>query len=1452
MNATSVASSGQMFSPFSQKTQGSSQAFNPFAPRPTGEGASFGSDGAGGSNSLNKSKRKNGFGGDSDVEKKLNVNNPFKGKDGSLSDSGRQWKKRGGDGDKKPAENKKNSKKARGGTKGPQQNTDGRSNGVQAATSAEDDNTSRPSSSSSASSIDETLDNAAMRATDPYSKKVYDRLRKDGISPPSWPSQPGNPNSKTEMAKFREKYEEYRQKVRASLTKASLIDDPDKRKTLENAITFRGICEDMCSEYEKITRITELDVPQPEKDARTGYAKTSKMVKKLARSAAGQEAPLPMDVRSTAALRRTLDYLIDDLLRDDENLPGLHGFLWDRTRAIRRDFTFFSSPTADDLKTQAYVLENIARFHVTALHLLSQPGKAGEDFVEQQELEQLGKALLSLRDLYDDCNAQGITCENEAEFRAYYLLFHAHDSNTVEMLQRQWKPHFWRDSDDIRTAVSLVEALQNTADFHGPLKAAPFLAASNAFYSFFRIVEDPSVSYTMACFAECHFPQLRRSILRAVKRALARPKDTANDLTAAALNKFLRFDTVQEAIDFAKLHGIEFVPDKQAPMDPNQQCLILNNKEPLRHPRLHHQFSQTLVEKKRRNRPLPDVMHKTIYEDSTTSFQSGSFSTQEGSLFMPDTAPVTPAESPPIQPQNSTSLPAFGQPLSGFGSNLLGAQKASEQPASVFGAPDVQNSTPFSNPFASASTPFGSKPTLDTTAPALPSSNAPTTANPFASAITSSNASQNPPALPSILGGSAAVNPFAQAAPTPSPNFSGFQSKPPSQPQTQPSASQGGFPSFSPPTAVNGTAPPPKISFAGLGEQKPALSGPFGGNKAPIFPPATDTAKTEITQSKPSFFAPPSPAFASASTSKPTTSTGVPATTPFSSLTGTTSNNILSSDLGSKPLLPTQSQSPLNADNKPSPFPPAGDSLDFLLSGTRDKEVPKGAISTTPFSNPLLGPEPKKTEEPALPRPGTLQSSSSGFPGLGSPTTSRKFDPAASTTPTSSPPRSAVFSTTPLSPAPPRPVTSPRDLLGDFTKWFVNGDNGLMKEFEIFMVENIVKETFDKFQKDEKERKAREKEEQDEAEAKRFRIYNLSLKYFYRWKKTARERRLRQLRQSGRDQFRAFREAQRAAQLKEEQEAARRMATQKAELATLNRPDELATILKKNRQSKRKAEEALLASGVLSGVTNERRAVSAIFRNDYRLSPTPSSINGSQGIRSRSGSIASTEGGSKTRALRERLLGEKPGRFQRSLPSVSAGSSPPEKLRVSKVSERWRLKAMGIVQMPDGTALPESMVDDIKRGLKKDTGFRGSASLRGSTGFRGSTSLRGSASLRESTLIRRASITSAASTIAAAAVLPQSPMAFTSSREDPFLDSPLTINNKRKRSPGDAGETAKEQVEDTDSHKRVLSDADILIQELRTMRQEMEEGTTWFKSQNGKLQSDILSRGGTPLDESIM
>jgi hypothetical protein len=641
-----------MFSSLAQGTRGPAAAVvkpNPFAPTPSNGGTNpFGIDVAGGSTNENLKQ----------------IHNPFQtqdASDGGGSGSGKQ-------------QGRRNPFDTNGGvttgTGGPRRHEASGKNGLLQPphSGAPGSRASSPSSALSGEMVDASVPVVPYNPADPLARKVYERLRQDGISPPSWPSQPGNPKNKQAMAKFREQYEAYRKRVRASLTKAGLIDDPEKRKALSDAIEFKGICEDMCPEFEKITRITELDVVLAEKDPKTTFANTSRMVKKLARSAAGQEAPLPMDVRSVPALRRSLDYLLDDLLRDDGNLPVVHGFLWDRTRAIRRDFSFFSSLTPDEIKTQVYVLENIARFHVTSLHLLSQEGKAPEDFVQQQELEQLGKALLSLRDVYDDCNEQGIQCDNESEFRAYYLLFHARDPSILETLQRQWKPRLWRDSDDVRTAVSLVEALQNIDDFHGPLKGGPSLAASAASQSYFRIVRDPKVSYTMACFAECHFPQLRRSILQTVKRALSRPKDAAKDVTAAALNRFLQFDNVQQAIDFAEFHNMEFIQDPDSPADVERHILVLDGRRALPHRRLQHHFSQTLVERKRGSISLPEVIHRTVFEDAASAAKTNGLAS-EGSLFVPDDKP---------QPQTKRNL-------GGFGITSGGAPATAPSTASPFG-----------------------------------------------------------------------------------------------------------------------------------------------------------------------------------------------------------------------------------------------------------------------------------------------------------------------------------------------------------------------------------------------------------------------------------------------------------------------------------------------------------------------------------------------------------------------------------------------------------------------------------------------------------------------------------------------------------------------------------------------------------------------------------------------
>ncbi|KAK1599754.1 nuclear export factor, partial [Colletotrichum navitas] len=461
---------------------------------------------------------------------------------------------------------------------------------------------------------DDATSNAVGDGT-PYSDRIFSQLRKDAIMPPRWPSDPGNTTSKAAMAKFREEYKTYRDRARSSLMRAGLIDDPDKPKRLEDAIVFKGICDAMCPDFEKITRITEFDVQSAEKDPQTTFAITSKMVKKLARSAAGQEAPLPMDVRSTAALRKTLDYLIDDLLQTDENLPSLHGFLWDRTRAIRRDFIFHSSMSPEEMKDQVYCLETIARFHVTSLHLLSQEGFAPEDFSEQQEIEQLGKSLLSLMFAYDDCKPQGVVCENEAEFRAYHLLFSANKPNILDDVQKEWgDSRFWTESDEIRTAVSLVESLQSAEDFHGPLGSGPSMAVSGAHRTYFRILESKQVSYTMACFAEIHLGQLRRSVLRSLKKAYTRPRHGAKDITPSTLNRFLRFDTEAQAIDFVEQHGLGF-SDGQGPS--GEPVRYLDTSQRLTWPRIHHSFSHQLVERKRGHRGLPDVIHSTIPDQST-------------------------------------------------------------------------------------------------------------------------------------------------------------------------------------------------------------------------------------------------------------------------------------------------------------------------------------------------------------------------------------------------------------------------------------------------------------------------------------------------------------------------------------------------------------------------------------------------------------------------------------------------------------------------------------------------------------------------------------------------------------------------------------------------------------------------------------------------------------------
>ncbi|KAK7432735.1 actin cytoskeleton and mitosis protein [Neonectria magnoliae] len=1385
MTATSVASSSQMFSTFGQPTQSPSPAFNPFANHSNAGGGAFGTD-ASDSARAKRNKRQSPLANQSDNEGKRQVKNPFLKQDANLSDGGKQKGKNGDDRKKKATDAKK---KRTNGADFPKKTPplNARGNGKPFAETRNQG--SRPTSSSSADLDDDPVP-ASYHSADPHARKVYEQLRKDGINPPQWPSQPGDPENKAEVTKFREKYEAYRDKVRASLTKAGLIDDPEKRKTLQDAINFKGISEDMCPEYEKITRINEMDVHLPEKSRKTTFPDTKRMVKKLARSAAGQEAPLPMDVRSIGALRRTLDYLIDDLLRNDANLPTLHSFLWDRTRAIRRDFTFFSSLTPDEMKIQVYVLENIARFHVTALHLLSREGKAPQDFVEQQELEQLGKALLSLRDLYDDCNEQGVVCENEAEFRAYYLVFHAFDPNIIETLQRQWKANLWRDSDEVRTAVSLVEALQSTQHFHGPLKDAPSLAASAAYYSYFRIVEDPKVSYTMACFAECHFPHLRRSILTSIKKALGRPRESSKDVTTAVLNKFLRFDTIEEAVGFAELHDFEFGQFEAKAPDGSRQYLILDNRKPLPHHRLPHQFSRKLVERKRGSRALPDLIHQSICEDPNApkSMTNGS---AEESLFLSDTE--TPTTQPSIPTGTNTTRNAFassGPPAGGLGGNgALNNNSAFTTQSSGYSLSDGDlRCHSLRDDFR------GTKMARDEPLEIWQRTTS------HGNISHPGSAFQQTPSQP---------NPFAPGATSEvkKPTVSPFASTPG---QTPPSAFDGttntAFNSAPGQLGtLNGAAP----SFASF--IKPPVANNIPAPKNPFAP--TDASNSTGTQ-------PAKPANPLSFSTQPQTSpwTGTPlgqqngAKVPSSTAT----EPVKAPGINLIPPTPTTLSHFTPATTSPSPFTPS------TLSGTA---LPPSA-GPQPSLRTMLG----KTSTP--PTQSEIPAMSTTFLTPGTTSTKPTFSLAdtSSLQPSSSPSVLGLPSTTattapislPKPTSPPHPPAPPRDMMGDITKWYVKGDDGLIEDFQAFMLDNILQSVFRKFEKEQNKRRQQEEAERALSEANQFRMYSLSVKYFYRWRDNARELRLSQLRRSGRDQMRTYYEAQRAAHLKAQKEAARRAAKERAELAEVNRPEEFMDMLKHKKPSKRQAQDALLSSGVLSGVNNEQAAAAKIV---HKVPSVNGSVSSSQSRLSRSSTV---KGGSKTQALREQLLGDGPASFRRSLPpmpSRDAGGSD-SGTRVSKVSERWRLKAMGIVQMPDGTAIPESLANDTRYGKKRYSGI-------------------GSMGPSTSGVVRRASI--------ADLTRPGGQGVLSGSHEhsDAKATETLAAKNKRKRDTDDDEELARKAASEVKAHKRVMSDAQNLMSELRAMREEMEEGASWFRDQNERLQSESASRGSTPWDQNF-
>ncbi|GAA5867449.1 hypothetical protein JCM8547_007509 [Rhodosporidiobolus lusitaniae] len=379
-----------------------------------------------------------------------------------------------------------------------------------------------------------------------------------------------------------------REAERLQAIKDGLIPDPSKPMRLDEATDFEGTCEEMCPEWEREEREYQNNVDPLERYPGTSRIDPSRAVKAFHRPAAGNDAPLPGDVRPPRVLHSTLNYLFHDLL---PTLPlhVTHPFLRDRTRSIRQDFTVQNVRG----KSAVECNERIARYHILALGVLREQS----GFSESQELEQLRKVLKSLNEFYDDArlttsSSTPMPFPNEPEFRAYNLLTHLRDPDIIwstELLPPSIFSHPL-----LRTALSLSRLAQKSKTARGER------ASLNAFSRFFKLVSSPEVPYLFGCILSTHFNEIRRNAIEALRGAYLKQHSS---FPLRTLAKVLGCDGEEEAKGVCEELGLGVRREEGG-----RWVVELHKGAVLKNTTLKNRVSKRLVEAKRGQASYGDVI----------------------------------------------------------------------------------------------------------------------------------------------------------------------------------------------------------------------------------------------------------------------------------------------------------------------------------------------------------------------------------------------------------------------------------------------------------------------------------------------------------------------------------------------------------------------------------------------------------------------------------------------------------------------------------------------------------------------------------------------------------------------------------------------------------------------------------------------------------------------------
>lgn len=218
-----------------------------------------------------------------------------------------------------------------------------------------------------------------------------------------------------------------------------------------------------------------------------------------------------------------------------------HAYIRDRTRAIRKDFTRQRDFSLDAM----YCHERIARFHILGLHAHCR----ADPNQEQQETEQLKKVLQTLAEMYQDSIGTH-SSPNEAEFRAYYMLVHQRDKTALLTIRQV--PQGVYCAPILQWALELRFSQSRNVDVDKRQSHLNSDVTQMNYALLFRLWEDRRTSYLMACILEGYLNDIRRSILRLLKRSIDLG---SRKVPGEALIELLRLDTEDELVHWMNALG---------------------------------------------------------------------------------------------------------------------------------------------------------------------------------------------------------------------------------------------------------------------------------------------------------------------------------------------------------------------------------------------------------------------------------------------------------------------------------------------------------------------------------------------------------------------------------------------------------------------------------------------------------------------------------------------------------------------------------------------------------------------------------------------------------------------------------------------------------------------------------------------------------------------------------